>query len=409
MCPYTRPVTSRVDIAAAMRTAQLADPASVAVVMTLAARDIGGSDVVLYLVDFEQLVLEPLRGTQAHADLPGTEEVATTMAGRSFLSGSTVTAPRPDGTRVWVPIVEGSDRTGVLAMTLPRADQAVIAECSDLGMLAGYLIAAHTRCTDLYQMHRRRRSMSLAASMQWDLLPPLVLRTPTCTVAARLEPAYEVGGDCFDYSINGPVLDMAIVDSMGHGVTSSSIASLAIGCYRHGRREGRSLAYLHESLNEVIERQFNREAFATGQIGQLDLQGGMLTWVNAGHPRPLLVRGGQVIKQLEAAPCLPWGLGSSPLEIDHEIAQERLEPGDGILFFTDGIVDARTKGSGEDFGLERLADITAQCASTQLRPEEIVRKILEGVLNHQASVLRYDATAMYIEWNGGELRGRTSE
>jgi serine phosphatase RsbU (regulator of sigma subunit) len=387
-----------------MRTAQLADPASVGVVMTLAARDIGGRDVVLYLVDFEQLVLEPLRGAHVHADLPGTEEVATTMPGRAFLSGAPVTAARPDGTRVWVPIVEGSDRTGVLAVTLPCVDEAAMAECSDLGMVAGYLIAAHTRCTDLYQMHRRRRSMSLAASMQWDLLPPLVLRTPTCTVAARLEPAYEVGGDCFDYSINGPVLDMAIVDSMGHGVTSSLISSLAIGCYRHGRREGRSLAYLHDSLNEVLERQFNREAFATGQLGQLDLEGGMLTWVNAGHPRPLLVRGGHVVKQLDGAPCLPWGLGPSPIEI----AQERLEPGDGILFFTDGIVDARTKGAGEDFGLERLADITAQCASTQQRPEEIVRKILEGVLNHQASGLRDDATAMYIEWNGGELRGHTS-
>jgi serine phosphatase RsbU (regulator of sigma subunit) len=395
-------VNRRIDLAAALRTAQSADPAKVAAVVALAARDFGATDVVLYLVDFEQLVLEPLPDAAAHADLPGTEDVATTVAGRAFLTRAPVTVERSDGTRVWVPIVEGSDRTGVLAMTLPEIDQSMLAECADLGMIAGYLIAAHTRCTDLYQLHRRRKSMSLAASMQWDLLPPLVLRTPTCTVAARLEPAYEVGGDCLDYSINGPVLDLAVVDSMGHGVTSASIAALVIGCYRHGRREGRSLLHLHASLNELLDRQFRGEAFATGQIAQLEVEAGILSWVNAGHPRPLLVRNGQVIKQLDGPVSTPWGVGSDSAEV----AQEALEPGDGILFFTDGVVEARTIDGGEEFGLDRLADITGQCASDRLAPEEIVRKVVQGVLDHQGSELRDDATVMLVEWHGGGMGAR---
>ena len=389
-------MTGRIDLAAAMRTAQSADPADVVAVLTVAARDLGGSDVVAYLVDLEQQVLEPLPDGAAHAELPRTEEVTTTMAGRAFLTSAPVTVARPNGTRVWVPIIEGSDRTGVLAMTLPCTDDSALAECEDLGLLAGYLIAIHTRCTDVYQLHRRRRVMSLAASMQWGLLPPLVMRTPSCTVAARLEPAYQVGGDCLDYSLNAPVLDLAVVDSMGHGVASASIASLVIGTYRHGRREAQTLAQLHGSINAVLERQYGGDAFATGQLAQLELTGGMLSWVNAGHQRPLLVRNGRVVRQLEAAPALPWGLGSAPAEI----VQEALEPGDGVLFLTDGVTEERG-ADGQVFGIDRLADITGQCASDQFPPEEVVRKLVQGVLDHQGAALRDDATVMLVEWHGG--------
>ena len=385
----------RMDYAAVLRGAEMADPAAVVDVLAVAARDFGASDVVAYLVDFEQRVLEPLPDRASHAELPQTEEVAVTMAGRAFLTRAPVSAERPDGTRVWVPIVEGSDRTGVLAMTVADVDDETLEECRDIGILAGYLIAAHTRCTDVFQLHRRRKAMSLAASMQWDLLPPLVLQAPTCSVAGRLEPAYEVGGDCFDYALNGPVLDLALIDAMGHGVASASIAGLALGCYRHGRREARPLTSIHESLNELIQLQFASEAFATGQLAQLELGSGMLTWTNAGHPCPLLVRNGQVIRQLECDAGLPWGLDrGSPVP-----AQEALEPGDGVLFFTDGVVDARTP-EGEEFGIDRLVDITGQCASEALAPDEVVRQIVRSVLEHRATQLRDDATVLLVEWRG---------
>jgi len=390
-------MSAGVDLVTVLRSAQTADPAAMVDLLAVAARDFGATDIVAYLVDFEQRVLEPLPDRAAHADVPQPEEVATTVAGRAFLTRSPVTAERPDGTRVWVPIIEGSDRTGVLAMTLDSPDAGAVAQCADIGILAGYLIAAHTRCTDLYQLHRRRKAMSLAASMQWDLLPPLVLRTPRCSVAARLEPAYDVGGDCFDYALNGPVLDVALIDAMGHGVTSASIASLVVGCYRHARREGRALTNICTSINELLERQFGGEAFATGQLAQLELETGTLSWINAGHPRPLLVRNGQAIGQLEGVLTLPWGLGEEPASP----AQEALEQGDGVLFFTDGIIEARTP-DGEEFGIDRLVDLTGQCASNQLPPEEIVRRIVRSVLDHQDSALRDDATVLLVEWHGSD-------
>ena len=393
-------MSSRIDLAAVLRSAQGADPACVGDTLAVAARDFGASDVVVYLVDFEQKVLEPLPDRAAHADVPAVDEVATTMAGRAFLTRAPVTADRDEGTRVWVPIIEGSDRTGVLALTLPRVDDGALLQCCDLGILAGYLIASHTRCTDLYQLHRRRRAMSLAASMQWDLLPPLVLRTPRCSVAARLEPAYDVGGDCFDYALNGPVLDLGLIDAMGHGITSASIASMAVGSYRHGRREGRTLASMSESLDELLNLQFGGEAFATGQLVKLEIETGVLTWVNAGHPCPLLVRNGEVVAQLDAEPRLPWGLGSD----ETPPAEDRLEPGDGVLFFTDGVIEARAPG-GEVFGVDRLADFIGQCASNGLAPEEIVRNLVRTVLEHQDASLRDDATVVLLQWHGPTSQG----
>ena len=387
-------MSGRLDIRSVLRAAQAANPSSVVDVVAAAARDAGATDVVAYVVDFEQQVLEPLPDRAAHAELPQTEDVAGTMAGRAFLTCLPVTAERDEGIRVWVPIIEGSDRTGVLALTLPDVDEQVLGECADLGALTGYLIATHTRCTDLYQLHRRRKAMNLAASMQWDLLPPLVLRTPGCSVAALLEPAYEVGGDCFDYAVNGEVLDLAMIDAMGHGVAASSIASLVIGCYRHGRREGRTLASIHASLSEVMERQHSGDAFATGQLAQLTLKTGELTWTNAGHPSPLLIRNGKVVKQLESDPAWPWGLGGAPAVLEHE----SLEPDDGVLFFTDGVVEARTE-NGEEFGLDRLADLAGQYASDQLTPAEIVRQIVRNVLDHRRVELRDDATLLLVQWH----------
>src|SRR5688500_14416886 len=182
---------------------------------------------------------------------------------------------------------------------------------------------------------------------------------------------------------------------MGLGVTSASIAALALGSYRHGRREGRTLTSMSESLDELLRRQFEGEAFATGQLAQLEVESGALTWINAGHPRPLLIRNGEVIAQLEGEPSLPWGLGDDT----GEPARDALEPGDGVLFFTDCVVEARTP-EGEEFGVDRLADITGQCASNGLAPEEIVRNLVRTVLEHQASDLRDDATVVLVEWHG---------
>lgn len=391
-----------VDFRAALREAQ-AFPGAIPDVVTRVARSFGANDVVLYLVDFAQTTLEPMPDRAAHADVPHAEVVVGSMAGRAFTDGTCVVAQRTGGDRVWAPIIEGSDRTGVLALTVPEATPEVVEESAGLGLLTGYLIATQARTTDLYNLHRRRRSLSLAASMQWDLLPPLVFKTPTITVAGALEPAYDVGGDCFDYALNDRTLHIGVFDSMGHDVASALIAALAVGSYRHDRRESRTLAHTHTNLDSAIARHCPALSFASGQLAQIDLDTGTLTWTNAGHPQPLLVRAGRVVARLECPPTPPWGLAAAlGREQTPTIATESLEPGDSILFYTDGVIEAHERGEAE-YGIDRLTDLTGRHASDELEPEEVVRLIVQSVLDYKTGSLADDATLVLVRWNPEQI------
>lgn len=382
----------------ALRASQLIDPASVPDVVQQVAGVHGGSDVVLYLVDFSQATLEPLPDRNTHAEAPHSETVTGTLAGRAFIDQRPILAERDDGVRVWVPIVEGSDRTGVLALTVDAATDEVVSRCEELGLFAGYLIATQARSTDIYNLYRRRRSLSVAASMQWDLLPPLVLKTDRIAVAGLLEPAYDVGGDCFDYALNGNVFELAVLDPLGHGVQSAMIAALCIGSYRHDRREGQSLTQTHGHLDALLAAQFPN-AFATGLLARFDVDTGVLTWTSAGHPPPMLLRNGKVIGELECPPTPPFGLGALVGGADPAIATDTLEPGDSVLLYTDGVIEAHRPG-GEQFGVDRLADLAGQHADEALEPEELIRTLVRAVLEHQDEGLSDDATMVLVTWPG---------
>ncbi len=391
---YRRGVLA-IDFGAALRMSRNDDPGRVTEILVRAARGLRASDVVVYLIDFGQTVLQPLPDRTVHPDLPMTEDVATTLAGRCFRDQCIVTAKRDDGIRIWAPVIEGSDRTGVLAVTVAAADDATFTACEELGLFAGYLIAAQARCTDMYNLHRRRRNMSLAASMQWDLLPPLVMNTGAVSIAGLLEPAYDVGGDCFDYALNGPTFDFVIMDAMGHGIASSVIASLAMGSYRYDRREGRALEVIHRNLSSTIASYYRDASFSTGVLGRLDVATGMLSWTNAGHPVPLLIRGGHVVKQLVCPPTPPWGT----LMRDPTVATESLEPGDFVLLYTDGVSEAHTPG-GEHFGLERLIDLIDRSASELQRPQQILHTLIRAVSDHLKGDPHDDATFVLLRWDG---------
>jgi serine phosphatase RsbU (regulator of sigma subunit) len=209
-----------------------------------------------------------------------------------------------------------------------------------------------------------------------------------------LEPAYEVGGDCFDYALNGSQLDFAFMDAMGHGLHSAILAALAVGCYRHTRREGRTLDYIHQTIDTVIATENHGSAFVTGQAGRLDVETGLLHWTNAGHPLPMLVRHGRVVGELEGRPTGPWGTNIGTCEIH----QDALEPGDCVLFYTDGITDGR--GGPEGFGTDRLRDLVDRYAFDEVPIALIVRHLVRAVVDHYGGKLRDDATVLMLQWSG---------
>ena len=362
--------------------------------LAVACEPVPAWDPVVYLADFSRQVLFPLAAGVAE------EEVAGTMAGRAFATGQPVSAERDGSVRVWVPVVEQTTRTGVLAITVPQASPEILAQAELLGVFAGLAAAVATRLSDVPDLRRRERAMSLPASMQWDLLPPPSARTGGTVIAGVLEPAYDIAGDAFDYVVNGGDLHFAIIDGMGHGIGSTLLTGLALGAYRHARRDGATLPGIHAAIDEALAGYYGDLSFATGIIARLATRSGQLRWSCAGHPPPLLLRGRKVVAELSCEPALPFGLGDSP----PDPSTEELQPDDAVLFYTDGVTEARTP-DGELFGLDRLADLLEREAASGQPAEEVLRRLVRAVLDHQADGLRDDATLLLVQWTGPAQAG----
>jgi serine phosphatase RsbU (regulator of sigma subunit) len=220
-------------------------------------------------------------------------------------------------------------------------------------------------------------------------------------VAGLLEPAYDVGGDCFDYSLNGDVLDFVVFDAMGHGLRSAVLGSLAVSSYRNSRRENPAadVRVLLRAVDAVIADYAGGDAFVTALFGQLDITRGRLQWATAGHPGPLHVRRASTLPSVEVRPASPLGLNAwlGP-DDDIEVVEVTFEPGDALLFYTDGVVEARD-ADGEEFGEARLRDLLERESSSGREPAEMLRRLVHSVLTHHGSRLRDDASTLYLRWD----------
>ncbi len=385
-------------LARLLRHAQTTSPEDVVSTLVEGARLLGGRDLLLYLVDYEQQVLHPTPDRLPDGEPVGAASIAGTMAGRCFTSQSLLEHPLEDGVQVWVPVSERAERLGVLALTLDGLDEEGRALSEELGLLAALLVKAAAGYCDRFHLLRRRTDLTLAAEMQWSLLPPLTFSYDGTTVAGLLEPAYEVGGDCFDYALNGDRLSLAVFDAMGHGLPSSVQAGLAVGAYRHARRTGVPLPEVFSTMDTALAG-LTGDSFVTALAAELDVRSGRLTWLSAGHPSPLVVREGSVLPEPPQLPALPLGLGmptrgerAAPARID-------LQPGDRVLFFTDGVVEARNP-EGEQFGTDRLADLFVRESGSGLLASEVLRRLVRACLDFEGGRLRDDATLLLLEWAG---------
>jgi serine phosphatase RsbU (regulator of sigma subunit) len=357
--------------------------------------DAGAHRAVLYVVDYEQEDLCPVMlASELHQVAPLPVRVAGTMAGRAFQRQEVVSAKTEDGWLLWTPVRERAERIGVLELGFDRLDDDRLRLCEDLGRLVGHLVRTASRYTDVIELARRRQNMNMAAEIQWDmLLPPLAFCSPEVSIAGILEPAYVVAGDAFDYCLNGDTLTFAMLDAMGHGLASALTSTLALAGLRHGRRRGFELADMVRHIDQTLVAQFDGECFVTGHVGQLDVATGEVRWINCGHPDPLLLRGASVASEPHIDPCLPLGLGSA---VD-VVGRLRLEPGDRLLFYSDGVIEARTE-KGEQFSIDRLRERLERHLSDHASPAEVIRRIVADVLDHRQGPLADDATLFMIEW-----------
>ncbi|MCU4184428.1 serine/threonine-protein phosphatase [Acidiferrimicrobium sp. IK] len=367
---------------------------------------LGCSDGRAFLADLQQNALMPF----VDGDVNGQAtplSVDSTLAGWVFQRLEVRLQDLPgEGVRVWIPLLDGTDRLGVMAATvhdrgaLGAGDGALMVRLRRLASLFAELLVTKTLYSDTTVTLRRSAEMGLAAEIQWSLLPPLTFASREVTIAASLEPAYEVAGDTVDYAINRGLVHAAVFDGMGHGMQAAQLAVLAVTAYRNARRGGRRLGETAIAIDGALNDVFGIDGFATGILAELDTATGELQWLSAGHPQPLLLREGRFVKPLVVAPTLPFGLSTVAPKVGVRIGTEHLQPGDRVVFYTDGAIEARSP-DGEFFGVERLTELILRHLASGLAAPETMRRVTRALLDHQQGQLDDDATMLLLEWRSG--------
>lgn len=358
-----------------------------------AGRRMGLQGTAVYVADLQQIKLVAL--PQPGASLQQTLDVDTSMAGLAY---RTQQAQRSrDGSTAWLPMIDGVERLGVLMVTAASLDDTLLGRGETLAGVAALLVVSESSHSDLLVEAERSRSMTVQAELLWAFLPPRTIGTADVTSSAVLEPAYDIGGDTFDHTLDDHGLHLTVIDSMGHDLASGGASAAGLAACRATRRSGGSLTDMVTAIDRILDEWFT-DRLMTAFVAHLNTSDGRLTWINCGHPPPLLIRQGRVLPHVLARePDLPlgWGFLAATPPTEHSA---RLQPGDRILLYSDGVTEARSP-EGDLYGEERLADTVIRATAAGDPAPEALRRLVQGLRQHQDHKLRDDATIVLAEWH----------
>lgn len=359
----------------------------------------GFHHVAIYVVDLQQEVLRLLVRDEDESDPEYSEAelpINSTLAGRSFETLTPLSEAGAKLDRWWVPLQDGAERLGVLRVDTEESREDVLRAMRALAVMVAMMLVVKREYSDSFARLCRTRPMSVAAELQWNLMPPSEFANHQVTVSAVLEPAYEVGGDAFDYGIDDDVAHLAVFDAMGHDVTAGLAANLAVASYRNSRREGASLLEIGEVIEATLVEHLGTVRYVTALISHLNLRTGHLTWISHGHHPPVRIRGGRVVALPECQPGFPLGVD---LGLSATLCQEQLRPGDRLVLFTDGITETHNPG-GDEFGLDRFVNFIVRHNAEGLPIPETLRRLIHNILSYHGGALQDDATVLFLEWHG---------
>jgi sigma-B regulation protein RsbU (phosphoserine phosphatase) len=223
------------------------------------------------------------------------------------------------------------------------------------------------------QRERMDDALREARKIQASILPR---RTPAYgpfELAGRNESLETVGGDFYDFIPLSPkILGLAIADVSGHGLPAAlQVRDIYMGL-RMGLGRDYKIVRTVERLNKIIHESILTSRFVSMFYGELELNGNFL-YVNAGHPPPFHLDAGGDVTFLESGGVV---LGPLP-DASYERGFVAVEPGDLLVLYTDGIVEARLRGGGDEYGVDRLVEVVRRF---RLRSaQEIVEAVFADV------------------------------
>jgi serine phosphatase RsbU (regulator of sigma subunit) len=358
----------------------------------------GTKHSTVWLADYRTTTLSPT-GAEAGENL--SEQLGSAM--RAFASQTPVLEAR-DGqslARLHLPVSAWGERVGVLSVGLdadrlpaerPRLEE--LAESFAVALSAAY------RRTDRFHMARRTSRLTMAAEMQWDLLPARAYEQPGVKFAGQLEPAYAVCGDHFDWSVNGDWLTVTALNGMGTGLDAALLTTLAVNAMRNARRSipaGQSrpgdLTDQAVLAADAIFSQYGGARHVATLLLALNTATGELRMIDAGSPRMILVRNGQV-SDMPLDAQLPLGMFGDTRYVEETTT---LNPGDRLFVVSDGVHSA-VRPNEATFG-ER--ELSRAIRSTRLQPPaEAISSVMRNLRDYHAGAeMEDDALIICLDWS----------
>jgi phosphoserine phosphatase RsbU/P len=240
------------------------------------------------------------------------------------------------------------------------------------------------------QLEVQERELERAREIQQSLLPKEIPQLAGFEVATAWRPARVVGGDYFDVlRLGDDRLGICVADVVGKGLSAALLMANVQAAVRLFARDSGSPASVCSRLNAVLCENIAIGKFVTFFYGVLDARKRMLQYCNAGHPLPILVSANNSLKQLPAGGAV---LGVFPAW-NYQDSVIGLNPGDRLLLFTDGIIEA-AGSDGQEFGENQLA---ALAKTNRTRPaSELNNLVLARVTDFCSGQLQDDATLLVV-------------
>ncbi|MEU6387875.1 PP2C family protein-serine/threonine phosphatase [Streptomyces sp. NPDC046939] len=354
----------------------------------------GALRVDLLMADYGLTVLQPV------TELPHTAAplpLNDSPAGRAFGSQD----PRSHVVRgegavdLFLPVTVRGDRLGILSVRVPerRCSPEEIEELTELAEILGREIVVADRDTDVYLQARRASRLTLAAEMQWQLLPGRACTRTEYAIGAQLEPAYAIHGDNFDWAVTSEALTLTITNGMGEGIGAALLTNLAVNALRNARRAGIGLADQAALADQALYAQHRGEEYVSTLLLSFELATGRVQVVDAGSPQ-LWRQRGMTVEQIPFEAQLPLGMFE---ETDYVVQEFEVRRGDRLLFVSDGVYAALSE-TGEEYG-ERMLARAIQRASL-LPASAVPRAILQELAAHLSADADDDALVVCLDWFG---------
>ncbi|MDQ0841116.1 serine phosphatase RsbU (regulator of sigma subunit) [Streptomyces sp. V1I6] len=355
----------------------------------------GARRVELRLADHSMRSLQ-IVGTAPFA--PDSVPVHDSPQGRAFGAQEAVVSddPAARAVEVHLPVTVRGDRMGVLSVTMPEDGftQAVLPELLHICEALGHEIVVADRDTDLYVLARRAARFTLAAEMQWQLLPGRSCARPEFSLGAQLEPAYAIFGDNYDWSASADHLTLAITNGMGEGMEAALLTNLAVNALRNARRAGLDLAGQATLADQAVYAEYQGQAHVSVLLLRFDLNTGAVEAVDAGSPRLWRLRD-RSVEPIPFDEQLPLGMFEDTVYTPQHFT---VRPGDRLLFGSDGVYDA-VSPTGEHYGDRALA--RALTSTALLPPTQVPGAVLRELAGHHGqSPLEDDALVVCLDWYG---------